>query len=242
MDFPITELLDEDACYAKLVPWLHPDGLACPRCHRADRMRVHRSHRAPVRDYRCGHCRRVFNAFTGTILHGTKRRPSELALIVRGVAQGVPTAQLARELGCDRSELLALRHRLQDAAFRNRDRMPLDDAVLEADEAYQNAGEKGVPHRDPDDPPRRRGNKAPGHGTWDNDRPPVCGVVGRESGQVRLTVAARTDAVTSRGVIAGRTRPGAMVYTDEWRGYQGVTALGRGHATVCHADREWARD
>ena len=33
-----------------------------------------------------------------------------------------------------------------------------------------------------------------------------------------------------------------MVYTDEWGGYSGVAALGRGHATVCHADREWARD
>jgi transposase-like protein len=96
MDFPITDLMDEDACYAKLVHWLHPDGLACPRCQQADRMRVHRSHRAPVRDYRCGHCRRVFNAFTGTILHGTRRRPGELALIVRGIAQGVSTARLAR--------------------------------------------------------------------------------------------------------------------------------------------------
>lgn len=145
MDFPITDLLDEDACYAKLVTWLHPDGLACPRCHQADRLRVHRRHRAPVLDYRCGQCGRVFNAFTGTILHGTRRRPGALALIVRGIAQGVPTAQLARELGCDRSELLKLRHRLQDAAYRNRDRMPLDDTVLEADEAYQNAGEKRHP-------------------------------------------------------------------------------------------------
>ena len=160
MDFPITDLMDEDACYAKLVAWLHPEGLACPRCHRADRMRVHRSHRAPVRDFRCGHCRRVFNAFTGTILHGIRRRPSELVLIVRGIAQGVPTAQLARELGCDRSELLELRHRLQDAAFRNRDRMPLDDEVLEADEAYQNAGEKGRPaprSRRPATPARQQG-------------------------------------------------------------------------------------
>ena len=142
MDFPITDLLDEGACYAQLVTRLHPEGLACPRCRQADRIRVHRRHRAPVLDYRCGRCGRVFNAFTGTTLHGTRRRPSELALIVRGIAQGVPTARLARELGCDRSELLKLRHRLQDAAYRNRDRMPLDDVVLEADEAYQNAGEK----------------------------------------------------------------------------------------------------
>jgi transposase len=99
-----------------------------------------------------------------------------------------------------------------------------------------------VPHPDPADPPRRRANKARGHGTWDNDRPPVCGVVGREGGQVRLTVAAHTDGATLRGVVGGGTRPGAMVYTDEWGGYSGLEALGRGHATVCHADREWARD
>jgi transposase-like protein len=142
MDFPIAELMDEDACYAELVEWLHPDGLACPRCRRGDRMRVHRRRRPPVLDYRCGHCGRVFNAFTGTALHGVKRGPVQLVLIVRGFAQGVSTAQLARELGCDRSELLNLRHRLQDLAYRNRDRMPLDDKVLEADEAYQNAGEK----------------------------------------------------------------------------------------------------
>ena len=45
-------------------------------------------------------------------------------------------------------------------------------------------GKKGVPHRDPDDPPRRRANALPGHGTWANDRPPVCGTVGRESGRI----------------------------------------------------------
>src|SRR3954447_6170277 len=160
MDFPIAELMDEAACYAKLVDWPHPDGLACPRCRKADRMRVHRSRRAPVIDYRCGHCKRVFNAFTGTALHGVRRGPVELVLIVRGFAQGVPTAQLARELGCDRSELLALRHRLQDLAWRNRDRMPLDDEVLEADEAYQNAGGKRCAASRPRGPAPASGEQA----------------------------------------------------------------------------------
>ena len=149
MDFPITELMDPDSCYAELVEWLHPDGFACPRCHQGDRMRVHRGRRPPLLDYRCGQCGRVFNAFTGTALHGVKRGPVQMVLIIRGFAQGVPTAQLARELECDRSELLNLRHRLQDLAFQNRDRMPLDDKVLEADEAYQNAGEKRCPAQRP---------------------------------------------------------------------------------------------
>jgi transposase-like protein len=161
MDFPISDLMDEGACYAKLVEWLHPDGFACPRCHQGDRMAVHRRRRPPVLDYRCGHRKRVFNAFTGTALHGVKRGPVELVLIVRGIAQGVPTAPLARELECDRSELLNLRHRLQDLAFRNRDRMPLDDEVLEADEAYQNAGEKRRPAPRPRRPAAVPGERGP---------------------------------------------------------------------------------
>jgi transposase-like protein len=86
MDSPIAELMDEDACYAKRLARLHPAGPARPRHRRADRMRVHRGHRAPVLDYRCGHCRRVFNAFTGSALQGTRRRPVQPVLIVRGVA------------------------------------------------------------------------------------------------------------------------------------------------------------
>jgi transposase-like protein len=142
MDFPLVDYLDEDACYAKLVDLLHPDGLACPRCGARDRLGVHRRRRDPVLDYQCGHCGRVFNAWTGTALHAMQRRPAQLLLILRGIAQGVSTARLARELGCDRMKLLALRHRLQEDAHLGLDRNPLDDDHAEADEAYQNAGEK----------------------------------------------------------------------------------------------------
>jgi transposase-like protein len=142
MDFPLNDLMDEQACYDFLVKLLHPDGLACPRCHHADGLKVHRYDRAPILVYRCPHCLRIFNAFTATVLHGTRRSARQWVLIVRGFAQGVPTAQLARELECDRSQLLRWRHRLQDLAFRAADCAALSDAVVEADELYQNAGEK----------------------------------------------------------------------------------------------------
>jgi transposase-like protein len=151
MDFPLSDLMDEQACYDFLVYLLHPEGLACPRCHRADGLKVHRHDRAPILVYCCVHCLRIFNAFTATVLHGTKRSARQWVLILRGFAQGVPTAQLARELECDRAELLKWRHRLQDMAFRAADRAALSDPVVEADELYQNAGEK----RDSAPRPRR---------------------------------------------------------------------------------------
>jgi len=153
MDFPLIDLMDEAACYVKLVALLHPDGLACPRCDAREGLGVHRRHRGVLIDYQCGGCRRVFNAYAGTPLRGTRRSPAQLLLILRGIAQAAPTARMARELGCDRKHLLELRHRLQGNARLGLDRNPLGDAVVEADEAYVNAGEKR-------DPPRRPGRPA----------------------------------------------------------------------------------
>jgi transposase-like protein len=236
MDFPIVDLMDQDACYHRLVGLLHPHGLACPSCRAGDHLRVHRRHRAPVLDYRCSACRRVFNAFTGTPLGGTHRTPAQIMLILRGFAQGVPTAKLARELGCDRKHLLELRRLMQDNAQRWLDRNPLGDEVVEGDEMYQNAGEKGVEHPDPDDPPRTRANKRRGHGTFANDRPPVAGMVGRDSGEIRLEVVASAGAAELDEFVDRSCLSGATVNTDEWCGYSRVGGHhDRIHMTVDHS-------
>jgi transposase-like protein len=178
MDFPLIDLMDEQACYHRLVELLHPGGLACPRCGADDRLGVHRRHREPVLDYPCGHCGRVFNAFTGTPLQGIRRPPAQLLLIPRGIAEAAPTAQLARELGCDRKHLLELRHRLQGNALLGLDRNPLDDAVVEADEAYVNAGEKRHPAPRPGRSAAAAGQPPPR--PWDLRQRPTAG--GRRRG------------------------------------------------------------
>src|SRR5215204_363785 len=104
---------------------------------------------------------------------------------------------------------------------------------------FRMRGKEGDKHRDPCDPPRCRANKRRGHGTYENDRPPVVGTAGRQSGQVRLRVVKRTDGATLKRHVEQFTRPRASVYTDEWRGYNNVA---RRHATVAHGQHEWARD
>ena len=64
-------------------------------------------------DYRCPECGRVFNAFTQTVWSGGRYTCVQMVLILRGIAQGVPTEHLADELGIDRSHLLAKRHEIQ---------------------------------------------------------------------------------------------------------------------------------
>jgi len=95
---------------------------------------------------------------------GHAQRPcAELLLVLRGVCQGVPTARLARELGRDRKHLLGLRHRIQALAERVAGRRPpLADAEVEADEMYQNAGEKRRPAPRPRRPAAPPGQQAAG--------------------------------------------------------------------------------
>jgi hypothetical protein len=184
--FSTIELMDEQKCYDYLVEILHPKGLCCPCCGTpVEQAKVHRRDRAPVLYFRCC-CGRIYNAFAGTLWQGTHHGCSVIVRILQGVAQGTPTLHLAQELGIDRKHLLERRHKIQELAALACDRNPLPDPVVEADEMYQNAGEKGSPHPDPEDPPRRRANQARGHGTWDSDRPPVLGIVGRESGRIQL--------------------------------------------------------
>lgn len=64
----------------------------------------------------------------------------------------------------------------------------MQDTQFEFDEVYQNAGGKGDAHLDPLDLPRRRGNAKPGHGTFENDWPPVFQIIRREAGEVRVIV------------------------------------------------------
>jgi transposase len=100
-------------------------------------------------------------------------------------------------------------------------------------------GKKGEGHADPSDPPRRRANKRRGHGTSENDRPPVVGTIGRRTGRCRLRVREHTDGATLQAHVHPYTHRQTRCYTDEWQGYARIHRL---HLMVCHGAKEWARD
>jgi transposase len=108
-------------------------------------------------------------------------------------------------------------------------------AAFEADELYQNAGEKKQAAS-----PRRRANKRKGRGTYANDRPPIISVVSRETGEHRVWVCDHANTRTCSALIAANVPTGsATLYTDEWQRDRGCHPS---HATVRHGVREWARD
>jgi len=160
LKFPIQNLMDYESCYRYLEKLFHPSGLACP-CGQslAEGQRLHKRRANNLPCFRCRNCGKVFNIFTKTIFQGIHYDCITIVLMLRGFAQGKTTQHLSEELSVSYNSLLNWRHKLQEYAFENRDVSPLTDTKVESDEVFQNAGEKGVRHTDPDDPARKRANK-----------------------------------------------------------------------------------
>lgn len=144
MDFPILDLLDPDQSAAWLEQHFHPDGMKCPHCQAAKtEARFFRVNRGSGLDvYRCRRCQGVYHLYSGTLFEGSQLPPTQVVLLLRGVLQGQSSYQLARELKLTRKTVLEWRHRLQANAEQQQPSNALDDDVVEADEMFQNAGEK----------------------------------------------------------------------------------------------------
>ncbi len=111
IDFPIHDLLDEEACLKWLEQHLHPQGITCPRCG-AGKRRLAQQHGAwPA--WRCKACDGYYTLLSGTVFAKTKQPPSKVVLLLRGIAKGEPTARLARELKIGRARIHQLRQHVQ---------------------------------------------------------------------------------------------------------------------------------
>jgi transposase-like protein len=140
IDFPITGLLDDDICTTWLERHLHPNGLKCPHCRSLARRLFRAQGHFPA--YRCRACEGYYTLLTGTVFEKTRQRPATLVLLRRGIAKGEPTARLARELGVSRKQLHTLRQRIQTRLNATAPTDAMVGTAFEADELYQNAGEK----------------------------------------------------------------------------------------------------
>jgi len=144
MDFPITELMDREACQEWILEYFHPDGIKCPHCQSEyEQARwFRRTKRSDLDVYRCKACQGIYNLYSGTVFEGRHFHPEQTVLFLRGVCQGKSSAQLARELGVSRTTITEVRHEVQANAEQEQPEDPLEDLEAETGEMFQNAGEK----------------------------------------------------------------------------------------------------
>jgi hypothetical protein len=153
----------------------------------------------------------------GTVLHNT-RTPLRLwfwaAYLIATHHPGISAVQLQRQLGIARHETAwMLLHKLRRAMVAP-EREPLRREI-ELDEFFLGGRQPGLKGG------RERGKKT------------LCGVAvevrGRGSGRLRLAVLQDASGPSLEALAPVTTEPGAIVHTDGWRGYLGLSAAGFEH-------------
>lgn len=216
---------DEAACLEYLAASRWPDGYRCPACGGERAWVLERRHL-----WECARCHHQASVTAGTVMHGT-RTPLRLwfwaAYLVATHTPGISAKQLQRQLGLSRYETAWLMLQKLRRAMVAPEREPLRDEV-EVDEGFVG----GVDSR------RRAGRDRVGK------RLVGVAVEVRGAGSGRLRLATLPDA-SKRSLdpwVSANVESGAIVHTDGWGGYAGLTALGFDHRPISqrwrHEDRQ----
>jgi transposase-like protein len=142
MIFSITDLLDDEQSEKWLLEHFHPEGCRCPKCGSTRRRFFRQTQTSKLTVYRCLRCEGIYNLYSGTLFEKKHLRPSQVVLLLRGLARGESSVRLTEELGVSRTTIHYLRKELQENARGLQPDEPLMDEHAETDEMFQNAGER----------------------------------------------------------------------------------------------------
>ena len=202
---------DDEACLAYLAGLRWPGGFVCSVCAGARAWRMSKG-----RNLRCARCRADHSVTAGTIFADTKLPLLSWfqgAWYVTGTKHGVSALGLQQLLGLGSYESAwALLHKLRRAMVRlDRDRLSCE---VEVDETAIGPSKPG----------------RLGRGTFIDDKAIVAIAVEARPrgacGRIRLARIPNCSRPVLTDFVSTAVEPGAVVYTDHWRGYDGLAPAG----------------
>ena len=214
----------------RAIRW--PEGVECPHCHSKDVQVRTTRYRGYAARYCCLNCKRWFNDFTGTPLEHSKVDLARWVYLMRELNKGRPLLPIAREIGVSYKTALRMARIIRRCLYFRRLSEPLEGEV-EADDIHIKIGRQG--RRCKKRPPRRRGLKRRGRGTYKTDMPPVMVLVSRDSPRIAVVMLPDASKKSIFKAVFKRVKPGSRIDTDSWKGYRILGAI-YDHRSVKHSE------
>jgi transposase-like protein len=238
------QLFNEHLCN-KYIHFLRWQGkkLQCPRCLKYNIAPWGNHHRRPgIKRHMCKDCHHTFNDLTNTPLHGCKLSLKLLVFAVFLMCLSCSSRRICRELGIHIRTAYHWCWKFRNAAISYEIYRQLD-GVVEADEIYQTAGNKGQSKtggsKKLNHTPRSRGKKQPhGRGHYEKDSPAIIAWVSRSGHRLFHVVKDFTSRTVQKSAEIA-VKAGSRIYTDSAKSYQAL--VGYTHEYVNHSQKEYAR-
>jgi transposase-like protein len=222
---------DEQAAidHFRAIRW--KNGSFCPYCGsvRVYDLKGNRRHK-------CADCRLSFSIKVGTIFEDTKipmRKWLAAIWLITSHKKGIASTQLAKDIDVTQKTAWFMLHRLRHAARTRSFNSPLG-GMVEVDETFI-----GGKHKNRSLSARKADKEAGVKRSGIEGKAVVMGLLER-GGDLRAGVVGGTSQQDLETVVRAHVAEGAVVYTDEHRGYRDLKN-GYDHQTVAHAREEYAR-
>lgn len=208
---------DEKTCVEHFAAARFRNGEYCPHCRHA---KIYKC--ANGKRYHCANCKQDFTIRTKTVFGESKlpiRKWYMAIYLLSTTSKGISSVQLAKHLGVTQKTAWFMDHRIRKAMKDNKGQL---FGTVEVDETWVGGLAKAM-HK------KQRAKQ----GTGGVGKVGVMGLLQR-NGPIVAGVISGSDSDTLAGKVHKHVEPGTRVFTDTWRGYNGLHSH-FAHETINHA-------